>query len=762
MEFIVKIKSFIRSSASEPFWKFVLLTGLICAVLLSFTFNAQPSEIDDNYHYMNLGRALYEGKGFVRLDTPGNPPEDIVTPGYPLILAGIMKIMGDPKPLIALKLFSTLCYLLTILISVTVFVKFMKIERWVAFLFAVFMSITQFVVYYASYVLTEAPFMLFCALTVWLILLYERDKRDFFFYLATLTTVLGIYIRLPGAPLAVAVFLWLLIRKDYKKAIIFGAIVGIAVGVWVVPKILHGRFLYGGQFVVKENVIIESARTKSYLSRYFYNMGHYFFVVFPRLILPFVSLMRPLPILFEYGLSELIVGIPLLAILVFGVVKGIREREKGFPYFLFTAYFLMLFFFASRGIRYTVYVFPWFILAFITGLRSIGDLLKVKRSLGNVIKIILILVIFVASLPSLRTMVTDTTATRRIARSGIKPPYALVAMKRYANTVSIHRMYQASEWVRLNTPKDAVLMAAQLRTCYYYSERPCLSPEYWEEKIKGQGLVRERELRESEIDSMWLWALDNGVSHILVDPIYAVTRTYLRPALARYQDCVKLVHETPEPVSRIFEIDTTCLRDFLTNNSRAELDKLLREILRLTDSEDVDSLRSLIERHNVSDAEVVSICKLISYYINLEEFEDMSRLFDAAQILYPDNPVLWFNFGIEHNRLGLLEVSIPAFTKALSFGADSGDCYNNLGVAFTIRKDLAKADGYFLKAMVYSPDDVVILKNRVANLISMKEIAKADSILNWANSREGISDEYRENVANIIAVFKNWKKSTGL
>lgn len=762
MELMTRIKSYVQAAGNEPFWKFLLLTGMICAVLLSFTFNAQPSEIDDNYHYMNLGRALYEGKGFVRLDTPGHPPEDIVTPGYPLILAGIMKIMGDPKPLIALKLFSTLCYLLTILIAVTIFVRIMNLPRWVAFAFAVFMSMSQFVVYYASYVLTEAPFMLFCALTVWFILLYERDKRDLFFYLATLSTVFGIYIRLPGAPLAVAVFAWLLLRKDYKKAIIFGAIVGGTVGAWVVPKLLEGRFRYGGQFVVKENVILESARTKSYFSRYFYNMGHYFFVVFPRLILPFISLLKPSPILFEFSLSELIVGLPLLAILVLGVIFGIREREKGFPYFFFAAYFFMIFFFASRGIRYSTYVFPWFMLAFVTGLGSARKFLKIGRILGMVISIILIAIIFVTSLPSFRTMFVETKATRQIARKGIKPPYALVAMKRFASPISLHRMYQASEWVRLNTPEDAVLMAAQLRTCYYYSERPCLSPEFWEEKIKGQGLVRERELRESEIDSMWLWALDNGVSHILVDPIYAVTKIYLRPALARYQDCIKLVYETPDPVSRVFEIDTTCLRDFLTNNSKAELDKLLREVMRLTEIEDRDSLKSLIARHEGNDAEVVSICKLISYYVNLEEFEDMLRLFDAAQLLYPDNPVLWFNFGIENNRLGLVEISVPAFEKALELGADSGDCYNNLGVAFTLKKDFETADVNFRKAMFHSDTDATIFKNRIANLITLKRISEADSLIEWANSRSSADSSYVEAIKSIKKTYENWKKSVGL
>ncbi len=762
MDFKSKIKSIIDSSAREPLWKFLLLTGLICAILLGSSFNAQPSEIDDNYHYMNLGRALYEGKGFVRLDTPGHPPEDIVTPGYPLILAGIMKIMGDPKPLIALKLFSTICYLLTILIAVTIFVRFMKLSRWVAFWFAVFMSVTQFVIYYASYVLTEAPFMLFVALTVYFVLLYERDRKDLFFYLATLTTVLGIYIRLPGAPLAVALFAWLLIRKDFKKAIIFGAIVGVTVGAWVVPKILAGQFQYGGQFVVQEAKHLDAARTSSYFSRYFHNMGYNFFVSFPRLLIPYISLLPLKPILYTYSWQELAIGVPLLGILILGVFQGLKEKEKGFPYFLFAAYFLMIFFFSSRGIRYTTYVFPWFMLAFITGIRFIGKLFSKRETLGKVLAVLLAVIILILSWPTYIATAIETSVTRKIALNGIKPPFALVGTFRYQNHRELHHFYHACEWVRAETPEDAVVIAPQLRTAYYYSERPCISPRHWELIIQREGIDRERELRESEIDSMWLWALDQGVTHVIADPIYGVTAFYVKPALARYQDCLTLIHETPEPKSRVFEIDTTCLREFLTTNSKAELDKLLREVVRLSEKEDQDSLNILLSGHEQSDGELAGIVRLLSYYVYLREFKDMLKLFEAAQLLYPDNGELWFNWGLEHNRMGLVTVSIPAFQKALAFGADSGDSYNNLAVAMTMKKDYEAADVNFRNAMLHSENDPTVLKNRIANLITLRRIAEADSLLEWAVTRTDADSAYMESVSSIKATYDNWKRSSGL
>lgn len=769
MDFKSRLKSIIDSSAREPLWKFLLLTGLICAILLGISFNAQPTVIDDNYHYMNLGRALYEGKGFVRLDTPGHPPEDIVTPGYPLILAGIMKIMGDPKPLVALKLFSTLCYLLTILISVMVFVKIMKLPRWSAFVFAVYMSMTGYVARYSSLVLTEAPFMLFVALTVYFVLLYERDRKDLFFYLATLTTVLGIYIRLPGAPLAVALFAWLLIRKDYKKALIFGTIVGVTVGAWVVPKILADQFRYGGQFVVRESTNLEAARTKSHLSRYFYNLGHYLFISFPRLVFPrLASFSQGKKILFFYSGLELLIGLPVLALLVFGVISGLRNRKLGFPFFLFATYFLLISFFASTGIRYSVYVFPWFILSLFFGIKFVLDkifdkwLSKRLLFLRTIILSLLSIALIILTVPSYSGGVFHTSVTRKIARMGHKPPNALVVGADHPNVVPIHRLYDACDWVRTELPEDAVLISAQYRSVYYYSERPCLSPLYWEELLKLYGYDRERELRETEIDSMWSWALDNGVTHLVLDPIYGVTLKYLKPALARYQECFTEVYKTKEPITRVYEIDTTCLRQFILHNDKALFDRLLREVSRLSEVGEEDSLASLLANHDTSNAEVVGICRFLSYYIHLNEYDDLHRLFEVAQIIYPDNPVLWLNWGIEHNRLGMVDISVPAFEKALAFGADSGDCYNNLGVALSVKKDLVGARGFFAKALSHSPDDPTILKNRVSNLISLREVDRADSILTWASGRSDVSEEYHKQVESLNKSFEKWKRGKGL
>jgi len=659
-----------------------------------------------------------------------------------------------------MKLFSTLCYWLSVLIAVTVFVKFIDCKRWVAFAFAIFMSMSQFVIYYASNVLTEAPFLFFSTLTVFLILLYERDRKDLFFYLATLSVVAGIYIRLPGAPLAVAVFLWLLFRKDYKKAFIFGGIVGVLVGAWVIPKLISRDFLYAGQFKVQNDASREAVRSKSYFSRYFYNMGYYIFVAFTRQIFPIITLPKLKAVVFSFKLHELILGFPLLGIIIFGVISGLKNKKTAFPYFYFVAYFLIMFFFASRGIRYATYLFPWLVLIIITGFAFIFREFSKKRIVRIVITIIPFLILVLA-IPSYLIIFRDTTRTRKIAAKGIKQPLALIPMKRYIHSVVLHILYQTCEWIRINLPEDAVIMAPQERTCYYYSERPCLSPRYWEDIVKRRGVV-DRELRETEIDSMWLWALDNRVTHIIVDRIYMVTRIYLKPALARYQDCITPIYASNEPITRVFEIDTTCLRDFIKTNSKAEIENLLREVVRLKETGDEDSLNSLLERHERSDAEVKGICRYLSYYIYLAEYEDLLKFHETAEIIYPKNPDLALNWGIEHNRATLTTVSVPTLKKALEYGADSADCYNNLGVAMTIEKKPEEADVYFEKAMAYAPDDPVVLKNRLSNLISTRNISKADSLLEWASSREDVGDGYTAEVKTMVETYERWKKSVGI
>ncbi len=762
MKYWNKIKGIIDATRDEPFWKFLLMTALLSLVLISMSFNAQPSEIDDNYHYMNLGKALYQGDGYVRLDTYGHPPENIVAPGYPLLIAGIMKLTGNPKPLIAVKIFSLLCFWLSVVIAVVIIVKFLNCSRSTAFFVAILSSISQFIVYYASYTMTEAPFLFFSTLTVYLFLLYLRDDRDVYFYLMAILAVVSIYVRLPGAPLTVAIFLWLVLRKKYLKAVIFALIVGAAIGGWVIPKIVSGDFQYAVQVQVKNDISKNIYQTKSYFTRYAFNIGFYAFIVFPRMVLPFLSLFRRNAILFGVGLHEYLTGIPIFIIFIIGAIRGLKDRERAFPYFYALSYFAIICIFLSNGIRYMMEIYPWFLMSVIMGFKFIVGIFGGKPRFRKIISTVFAIVIIALALPNYFMVVNETSVTRRIARKGIKPPHALVVTNRYANCAELHRLYHACEWIRQNLPEEAVIMASQQRTSYYYSERACVTPQYWENIIKREGRLRERELRETEIDSMWEWALDNKMTHVIIDPIYMVTKNYIKPGLARYQDCVHQVYETREPVTRVFEVDTTCLREFLRNNSKAEIDEFLREIVRLKEEGDEDSLESLLDRHDKSDAEVEGICRYLSYYIYLLEFDDLEKLFKAAHTLYPENPILWFNWGIEHNRMQLTEVSIPAFQKALEYGADSGDCYNNLGVAMSINKNAERATEYFEKAMNLSPDDTTYFKNRLAALISTRDLSSADSLLEWATSREDVDSVYSDALTRMKRTYDIWKKRMGL
>ena len=94
-----------------PRWVFLLFIAVLGGVALYCLFLPQPSMLDDNFHYMNLAKNLYNGKGYTSPYSAEPIPETHVAPGYPLMLAGIMKIMGNPEPLIALKIFNNICYL---------------------------------------------------------------------------------------------------------------------------------------------------------------------------------------------------------------------------------------------------------------------------------------------------------------------------------------------------------------------------------------------------------------------------------------------------------------------------------------------------------------------------------------------------------------------------------------------------------------------------------------------------------------------------
>ena len=137
---------------------------------------------------------------------------------------------------------------------------------------------------HASTTMTEAPFMLLSFITLFFMFKYADEKKWIWFLLGTLFTILSLYIRFPGAPLAMAVFIWLLFRRDIGKGFIYLGAVVVALGIWFIPLLISNQFIYLRQ--LDPGSAYWGAENASFFGRYIHHLLNYLFQVFPLLLLP--------------------------------------------------------------------------------------------------------------------------------------------------------------------------------------------------------------------------------------------------------------------------------------------------------------------------------------------------------------------------------------------------------------------------------------------------------------------------------------------
>ena len=744
---------------SLPLWIYLSIIGVVSLILLLLCFNAQPSLLDDNFHYLNLGKALYMGEGFVQLDTPGHPVENQVAPGYPAFLALIMKIAGNPHAIVPLKLFSTLCYWLSIIIAVFIFINYMGVKRSLAALFALFMAVNTSINMFASMITTEAPFILFSTSTVLFLLAYNETGKVIHFFLGAFFTIIALYIRIPGGALAVAGFLWLLSRRDYKKAFIYAAIVGIGLAIWVAPLVLTGKWAYLGQVSS-----VESAADRygivytSFVGRILHHILAYAFNYIPRLFFP--SLKNALYVNPQeriFSTTGLVLGLLMFTGYVLAFIGNYRDKSRRLPLIYIACYFGVASLTSSHGLRYTTYLFIWLTVSYIFGVDSILKKLKAKK-LASYIPHLLVAAVILINLPPYFKDAVSTARTRTLHHSEKERLSPTVELGKYENEPQMIRMHEASEWCSTNVPEDAVILATQWRSVYFFSDRQTLNAREWFVEMMSREADGSLGFDDDLVDSLWIWALSNGVTHVLVDPVYKISQVYLGPALKKYPNCCRIIGSTSEPATYVYYVDTLCLRNSLGFGPMKIIERLIG-VHRLSESGDRDSLLAFLEDYKRSEEDVEEICASIRYAMGVHKYNEAQFACHAATIIYPKNPDIWFNWGVELNKVKSYDVALHALEEALALGADSSDCYNNMGVAFLGMNSLDKGDSLFALAIELDPNDIQKINNRVASLINSGNVFKAEALLEEILATEDADSSFITQIRVLKKRLDKWKRN---
>ncbi|MCK5832717.1 glycosyltransferase family 39 protein [bacterium] len=738
-------------------WQFILIIALICIPLFYFVFNPQPSILDDNFHYMNLARQLSSGKGYTNPYSVEPIPETHVAPGYPFVLSLIIRITGHDKPIVAFKLFNNFCFWLALVLIAFIFDKHLKLNRWVTLIFSLFLLFNSEIAMFASMVSTEAPFLCFSALTIVFFLEYSIERKLRYFILAILATVAALYIRIPGAPLAVVCFIWLIWRKEYKKAALYALAVGSLVGIWILPLLLKGQFLYTQQIARAGLDTSKIGHYDSFVTRYFHHFLSYFMKFIP-------SLFIPRHIKFLYTGSEvsifswlgLILGIPILVFSIIGVVRTFKDNNNLVTFYA-ALYFMIYSVFASHGTRYASYAFPFLFYLIAVGLWSFLGWLKLGKKARTTFVIIPLMFLFLfEGLPRYYGDVQLTSKTRNLYKANGNSYAELSRLHRYQREESIFRMHKALRWCKSNIPKDKIILGSQIRSATFITDHRVVSPTYLKKYFTAgyKGFIADKSI--TEIDSLGKWMLDNRVEYVVLDKVYNITTFFIRPLMSRYQDCFDQAYSTEAPTTSIFSVDTSCLRASITKGN----EDFIKYFIDLYKAKLIGNKYLLDSLLNENDDTLDQIKKIIithSYLMDIQLMEKADMFFEGACIKYPHDPAIWMARGIDLNQNDKNELSIISLEKARIFGAKEAECYNNMAIAYANMGDLENSLRCFKLAAKKDPFDPVIFENIIFVYIRLGDAKSAEAFIVEQLARTDVDSLFTKRMEKAKGNFYDWK-----
>lgn len=191
----------------------LLIIAIAFAGTYSKVYDVKLDLNGDNIHYYVLGKALAEGKGFTNIMSFAETPHTHFPPGYPLFVAGVMKIFPDNAN--AVKIANGLL-LLTSLLLLFFLLKRLSGSAFLPFLACFFCAMHAELLRYATIMMSEMLFLCCSAGVICLTLtirpgaLFTKGgKRDTLLFVLLLFGVNYIYfVRTMGTSLVLAVILY--------------------------------------------------------------------------------------------------------------------------------------------------------------------------------------------------------------------------------------------------------------------------------------------------------------------------------------------------------------------------------------------------------------------------------------------------------------------------------------------------------------------------------------------------------------------------
>jgi hypothetical protein len=477
--------------------------------------------LDDASFYEILGKDLSQGGGYRNLYMPGEPRHRHYPPGYPLIIAGVLRGLGVPpldQAAVPLKTANLVLLLGSVALS---FALFRRAEGLlVSFVSLALLAFHPVIVAMAGSVMSEVPYLFFSLLGV---LAFERlvlaqsgappRARMLGVLLAAAALAWPAYIRMNGVALGAAAVATLLLRRRRREACLVG-------GAWIallLPlALMNGGASggsYGGEWFLKDwdRGDISPLTPAAFVERVAENVASY------AMSLP--------DVLFQVGSvgRSVLPALMLLAggCMVIGCVRGFRRQEPFRE--LYVVLFLgILLLWPARGLRYLLPLFPFL------QLYAVRGVVTVAQALGRVARLRRPEWVGAASLTVvlLAGLASGWHVHRAEAREVAKP----MGRRAAADWGWIQGTWEGIHWIDTTARYGALTMLRKPYLLYVQTGRKGIAYPW------------------GSVEEVVRQAQNYQVDYILEDAS-ARTQTYLKPAVKvlAAQGRIELAHETSGP-----------------------------------------------------------------------------------------------------------------------------------------------------------------------------------------------------------------------
>jgi hypothetical protein len=510
----VDILALFRSYAegAQGRWSIPLLVVIATLMVGSWTFDAKLSLSGDNAEFITLARSLVQGEGLTHINSPDPQPATKYPFGFPLLLAPMeLFFPGQWTPMKAWVL---------VLFSLGMGALYMLVREKIGALPAlavVALSLTAgqsylttgpaghlfgpLLLHFSHQVMSEAPFLAVSLVALWLL---ERgiarqgllDNRYLVGGFAC--AMLSYYIRSVGITLVGAAIVYLLLRRDFRRGLVFA---GASLLAWL-PWTLRNRAVGGGGVYFKQLIQVNPYYPdqglldfSGVLERLLDNGATYLNFELPRLLWPYFSGGR------EFGP----VSVFIVLVAAYTLFRSLRSGRDLF-FVLYTAFTLgvaLLWFWVDA--RFLFGVVPLFFYFAARAVLDIADGMAAHRGrwTGHALRWGLFVVVFWGQVPGVARLAEYTKADY--------PP----AWSRY---------YQAGQWLRENAPEDAIVLCRKGYWMYIVSGRRCVGFPF-----EGTDVVLAHMEREK-------------VDYVVLESLgFAQTVQYLVPTVNEYRDRFSLM-----------------------------------------------------------------------------------------------------------------------------------------------------------------------------------------------------------------------------